>query len=166
MPFNKEEQTAALSGRFTLLVQFKFLFSIIKGILLLCIYFTYDENIFSGLAISDERNSENYLKARSIILTGLVFFTIGLASDIFIQFLGFTANFNKINTIIVSLDIFCTMLLLFFLIDQTHYFVIWYIFLVTQVAPTLLEIYAFISTITFEFSKYNRIRDHSLKEIK
>jgi hypothetical protein len=85
--------------KFYRLIQYKFLLSIIKCILVLWIYFTYDENIFSGIALKDERDNENYLNARSIIITGVSFFGIFLAIDVFIQILGFTFNYNKNNVI-------------------------------------------------------------------
>jgi len=52
--------------QFNFLIALKFLFSIIRIILLICIYFTYDENIFSGLSFIEERNEEKYLQARAV----------------------------------------------------------------------------------------------------
>lgn len=52
--------------QFNFLMSLKFLLSISRIILLLCIFFTYDENIFSGLNFIIERNEEEYLKARSV----------------------------------------------------------------------------------------------------
>jgi hypothetical protein len=52
--------------KFLTLISFKFLFSIIRGILILCIFFTYDENIFSGLNFYVERGDLDYEIARSM----------------------------------------------------------------------------------------------------
>lgn len=52
--------------QFNFLMSLKFLFSISRVILLVCIFFTYDENIFSGLNFSTERNDAEYIKARAV----------------------------------------------------------------------------------------------------
>lgn len=54
--------------RFTTLISLKFIFSVIKMILLICIYFTYDENIFTGMTYETERNSNDYNKARQVYI--------------------------------------------------------------------------------------------------
>jgi hypothetical protein len=130
------------------LVQIKFVFSIIKIILLICIYFTYDENIFSGLSLSDERLNENYLKARAMyqyfilhsLLSGLTFFAIFLVGDLILQIIGITYNFKKNNvicnilllTLASSLHIFSVFLLIYFILDNWHYVTIWYIFITSE----------------------------------
>ena len=52
--------------KFQLLISLKFLFSVIKGILLLCIFFTFEENIFVGLNFVTERNTSEFLKAKDV----------------------------------------------------------------------------------------------------
>lgn len=49
-----------------ILIELKFLFTIIKIILLLCIYFTYDENLFAGLSLKSERLSDQYNLTRGV----------------------------------------------------------------------------------------------------
>jgi len=52
--------------QFTFLISLNFLLSISRIIILICIYFTYDENIFSGMSYVTERNDIEYLKARDV----------------------------------------------------------------------------------------------------
>ena len=52
--------------KFLTLLSYKFLLSIIRSILLICIYFTYDENIFIGLNFYEERGDEEYETARTV----------------------------------------------------------------------------------------------------
>jgi hypothetical protein len=52
--------------KYLTLLSIKFLFSIIRGILILCIFFTFDENIFSGLNYYAERGDLDYLIAKSV----------------------------------------------------------------------------------------------------
>jgi len=57
---------------FKLLIQLKFLFSLFRVILIICVYNTYEENLFRGL---------------------------GSLVDISIQLSGVTFNYNKVNII-------------------------------------------------------------------
>ena len=86
-------------SRFHSVITLKFLFTIIAIIFLFIIYFTFDENVFSGLALIDERNEEAYMVARTVLLVGLVFFSALIICDLVIQILGFTFNFNRNNII-------------------------------------------------------------------
>ncbi len=54
-----------LPSKFQGLIKFKFLFTIIKVILLLCIWFTYDENVFKGLRFNAVRGDSDYNNART-----------------------------------------------------------------------------------------------------
>ncbi len=152
--------------KYTFLIQFKFLLVLIKLILIICIYLTYDENLFSGLSVISERNSDNYLKARSILLSGVSFFAIFTIVEIFILLIGFTYNFTKNNILILSLNIFSIYLLCYFIFDTWHYVTLWYIFIVAQFPQTLLEAYGFFYSLVNEFTKYNKIKNLTLKKIK
>ena len=151
---------------FCLIIQLKYLFAIIKLILIICIYLTYDENIFSGLSILDERLENNYMKARAILLLGITIFGISCLVEIFILLLGFTFNFNKNNAIILSLNIFSVYLLLYFIVDNWHYVTIWYIFVVAQFPQTVLESYGLLVSALFDISKYQKMKNFTLKPIK
>ncbi len=54
--------------KYSFIIQTKFILTIIQIIELLCIYFTYDENIFSGLGINISRLSEEYNIARTMYI--------------------------------------------------------------------------------------------------
>lgn len=131
-------------GKFFYLIKLKFLFVLFKLIILLCIYFTFDENIFSGLSMLSERNDENYKIARAIILAGLTIFYIFALIELLIVLLGYTIKFFKNNIIILTLNIFSVYLLLYFILDGWHYGVIWYIFIIGQIPQTILELYGII----------------------
>ena len=147
------------------IIQLKFILSVMKIILLLSIFFTQDENIFSGLAMTDEKNGANYNYARGVILSGIAIFFVAVVVEMLIQLTGYTLRYNKNNIIIICLSIFSLMMLLFFIIDQVHYFVIWYIFIVTQITPLILEVYGFIDSSLFFSYKYNKIKNLELKPI-
>jgi hypothetical protein len=55
-----------IPNKFHLEIQLKYLFTMIKIILIVCIYLTYDENIFSGLSLMAERLDVDYMKARTV----------------------------------------------------------------------------------------------------
>lgn len=152
-------------GGIFFIIQLKFILSVMKIILLLCIFFTEDENIFSGLAMTDEKNGANYNYARGIILSGLAIFFVSVLAEMLIQLTGYTLRYYKNNIIIICLSIFSLMMLLFFIIDQVHYIVIWYILIVTQITPLILEVYGFIDSTLFFSYKYNKIKNLELKPI-
>lgn len=152
-------------GGIFFIIQLKFILTVMKIILLLCIFFTIDENIFSGLAMTDEKNEANYNYARGIILSGLAIFFVAVVAEMLIQLTGYTLRYFKNNIIIISLSVFSLMMLLFFIIDQVHYIVIWYIFIVTQITPLILEVYGFIDSSLFFSYKYNKIKKSELKPI-
>ncbi len=52
--------------KFTGLIRFKFLLTIFQIIELICIFFTYDENIFEGVGIKIKRNDDEYIVGRSM----------------------------------------------------------------------------------------------------
>lgn len=155
-----------LPDKFHTVIKLKFLFTIIKIILLLCIYFTYDENLFAGLSLINVRNDDKYMQARATFIPGITFFAVFTLADLFIQLLGFTYKFHKINIINLSLHIFSVYLLLYFILDAWHYVTIWYIFVITQFPQTLMELYAFLYALFYEWLVYNKIRNNTIKPIK
>ena len=148
------------------LSKIKFLFAIIKLILVICVYLTYDENVFSGLNILATRGDDNYMKARAVLLTGISFFGVFLLTQLIIIITGFTYNFNKNNIIILSLDIFSIYLLCYFIFDGWHYVIIWYIFIVTQFPQTIMEVWSVISAIFNDAVKYRKLKNMELKPLK
>ena len=164
MNLNENIMKSSKGGTF-FIIQLKFILSVMKIILLLSIFFTQDENIFSGLAMTDEKNGANYNYARGVILSGIAIFFVAVVVEMLIQLTGYTLRYNKNNIIIICLSIFSLMMLLFFIIDQVHYFVIWYIFIVTQITPLILEVYGFIDSSLFFSYKYNKIKNLELKPI-
>lgn len=148
-----------------LIVQLRFIFSILKIILLICIYFTKDEYIFSGLSMSDERNGDNYSKAAGIFMSGITLFMISLIVELLIQFTGYTVRHKKNNLICLCLNIFSIMLLVFYILGGVHFLVIWYIFIFTQIPNTLLEVYGIFSSFIFFSQKYDKIKNSHLKPI-
>lgn len=151
---------------FSLIIRLKYLFVVIKLFLIICIYLTYDENIFSGLSMIEERLESNYMKSRTILLLGVTIFGITCLVEMFILLLGFTFNFHKNNIIILSLNIFSVYLLVYFLVDTWHYITIWYIFIVAQFPQTVLESYGLFVSALYDLSKYQRMKQFALKPIK
>jgi hypothetical protein len=152
-------------GGIFFIVHLKFILSMLKNILLLCIFFTQDENIFSGLAMTDEKGGVNYNYARGIFLSGITLFYAAVIAEMLIQLTGYTIRYKKNNIIVICLSIFSIMMLVFFILDQFHYMVIWYIFIVTQITPTVLEIYGFIESSLFFSYKYDKIKNLETKPI-
>ncbi len=148
------------------LVKLKYLFLIIKFILVVCVYLTYDENIFSGLSLVDERGGTNYMQARTVLILGITVFGFSCIIEMFFMLLGFTYNFHKNNIIILVLNFFAVYLLAYFICDGWHYVTIWYIFIVAQLPQTLMETYSFIYAVVYEVAKYNRIKNTNLKPVK
>lgn len=152
--------------KYTLLIELKFLFLIIKIILVICVYLTYDENIFSGLSLVEERDSDKYNTARSSLLAAISFFSILAIGELFITISGYTYNFNKNNILIVSLNIFAIYLLGYFIFDAWHYVTIWYIFIVAEFPQAVMEGYGFFSAVSQQLLKYNKMRELSLDKSK
>lgn len=153
------------SRNFLMMIKIKFLLLIFKHILIFCVYFTYDENIFSGLSIMNIRGDNNYKVASTVLLIGLTFYFIFALVELLILMVGYTTSFNKNNIIILALNVFAVFLLLNFIIGGWHYVIIWYIFIVAQVPQTMLEVYGFFYAIIYQFAKYNKIKTGVLKPI-
>ncbi len=145
------------------LIKLKFLFSIICFILILIIWVTYDNNIFSGLNILAEYNDHNYKKARKWVLSSLIIFTIFLTVDLGIQITGVTYNFYKLNSINLSIKIFEVFLLALYFLDSWHYITLLYIFIFTELICFCFEIYSLIFNLGSTFKKYNKIRNFEVK---
>ena len=145
------------------LINLKFLFSILCLLLLLIIWLTYDNNIFSGLSMIAEYNDDNYNIAFIRILSCLILFSICLAIDLIIQITGLTYNFYKLNAINLSLKVFEVFLLTLFFLDSWHYITLFYILAFTQLICTGFEIYAIIIGLCSTFKKYQKIRNFEVK---
>lgn len=152
--------------KYTLLIELKFLFLMIKIILVICVYLTYDENIFSGLSLVEERDSDKYHTARSSLLAAISFFSILATGELFITISGYTYNFNKNNILIVSLNIFAIYLLGYFIFDAWHYVTIWYIFIVAEFPQAAMEGYGFFSAVSQQLFRYNKMRELTLDKSK
>lgn len=85
--------------KFKLLIQLKFLFCIFRIILIICVYNTYEENIFAGLGVLVNRTDTLFLEAQGIAFIGVLITLICMAIDISIQMTGVTFNYNRINII-------------------------------------------------------------------
>ncbi len=166
MSNNLTHSAFKIPTKFSILVKLKFLFLVIRMILILCIYFTYDENVFSGLSVLSQRNDTFYMNARAILISSISFFTIGITLEILIMIIGFTFNFNKNNTIILAFDIFAIYLLIYFILDSWHYVTLWYIFVVAQLPQGFIEFYGFIYSIINDISIYDKIKENKLKKLK
>jgi len=84
---------------FKLLIQLKFLFSLFRVILIICVYNTYEENLFRGLGSLVDRNSILFKEAWVIAFVGVLVTLFCMALDISIQLSGVTFNYNKVNII-------------------------------------------------------------------
>ena len=152
--------------KFPILIKLKYLFLIIKLILMLCVYLTYDENLFSGLSLIEERESENYYIARANLITGLTFLSFFAIGELVIIYSGYTIKFHKNNILILTLNVFAIFLLGSFIVHAWHYVTIWYIFIVAQVPQSLMELYGFIYSVVYEFAVYSRVKGNTLRKIK
>lgn len=166
MQNNLTHSAVNIPTKFFILVKLKFLFLMIRMILILCIYFTYDENVFSGLSVLGQRNDTFYMEARAVLISSISFFTIGITLEIFIMIIGFTFNFNKNNTLILAFDIFAIYLLTYFILDSWHYATLWYIFIVAQLPQGFIEFYGFIYSIMNDIAIYDKVKDNKLKKLK
>jgi len=167
MSFLFTDSVAGLDKQvFIYIVKLKYLFLIFKLILVICVYITYEENIFCGLNITDEKYSPNYNNANAVIVSGITFFAISIFIEFILNLFGYTFKFRKSNSIILCLNIFAVFLLGYFIFDAWHYVTIWYIFIVAQLPQTFLEFYCFISALITQLMKYNRIKDSKLKLLK
>lgn len=106
--------------------------------------------------------TEDYKKAYKIVVSGLSFQSIFITIEFIIQITGLTYYFNQGNAIIVMLKIFESFLLFYYFIDAWHYVIIWYIFIVTQLITTIIEIVSLIYSIFYKFNKYNKIRTNDV----
>ena len=145
------------------LINLKFFFSIICLLLILIIWQTYDNNIFSGLSMLDEYKNSNYKYAYKWVLSSLILFIVFLAVDLGIQITGVTYNFYKLNAINLSIKIFEVFLLALYFLDSWHYFILVYIFIFTQLICSIFEIYALFFGLCSTFKKYNKIRNFEVK---
>ena len=145
------------------LINLKFLFSILCCLLILIIWISYDNNIYSGLNMLVEYNDDNYKFAWRCIFSCLVIFSFFLFIDLIIQMTGLTYNFYRLNAINISLKIFELFLLLLFFLDSWHYLTLFYIFGFTQLICSSFEIYSIIFSLCSTFKKYNKIRNFLIK---
>ena len=145
------------------LINLKFLFSIICCLILIIIWLTYENNIFTGLSMIAEREDDSFKHAWRWTLSSLIIFSVFLFIDLAIQMTGLTYNFYKLNAINISLKIFEVFLLSLFFLDSWHYLNLIYIFIVTQLFCTIFEVYAIIFSVCSTFKKYNKIRNFEVK---
>ena len=145
------------------LINLKFLFSITCLLIILIIWQTYDNNIFSGLSMLAEYDKAEYRKAYKWVLASLILFIVFLAVDLGIQITGVTYNFYKLNAINLSLKIFEVFLLALYFFDSWHYIILFYIFIFTQLICSIFEIYALVFGLCSTFKKYNKIRNFEVK---
>ncbi len=145
------------------LINLKFLFSILCCLLILIIWISYDNNIYSGLNMLVEYNDDNYNFAWRCIFSCLVIFSFFLFIDLIIQMTGLTYNFYRLNAINISLKIFELFLLLLFFLDSWHYLNLYYILAITQLPCCIFEIYSLIEARFSTFKKYNIIRNKEVK---
>jgi hypothetical protein len=166
MSSNLLRSVSSQPKKYTLLIELKFLFLMIKIILVICVYLTYDENIFSGLSLVDERDNDKYNQARATLLSAISFFAILAIGELFITLSGYTYNFNKNNILIVSLNIFAIYLLGYFIFDAWHYVTIWYIFIVAEFPQAVMEGYGFFSAVGQQLFRYNKMRQLTIDKSK
>ena len=145
------------------LINLKFLFSIICCLIIIIIWLTYENNIFTGLSMIAEREDDSFKHAWRWTLSSLIIFSVFLFIDLAIQMTGLTYNFYKLNAINISLKIFEVFLLSLFFLDSWHYLNLIYIFIVTQLFCTIFEVYAIIFSVCSTFKKYNKIRNFEVK---
>ena len=145
------------------LINLKFLFSILCTIIIIVIWITYDNNIYTGLSMSAEYKDDDYKDADTIIFSCLIIFSIILFIDLAIQVIGITYNFYRLNAIILSLKIFETFLLALFFLDSWNYVNLYYIMAITQFPCFLIELFAILVAVFSTFKKYNIIRNKEVK---
>ena len=148
------------------LISMKFVFTIICIIIVVVIWFTFENNIYAGLSMMVKYEDTEYKKARRFILGALILFSIFLFFDILIQVTGITYSFYKLNSINLSLKLFETFLLGIFFLDSWHYITLYYIFAVTEFICLILEISSILISLFSTFKKYNKIRHLEIKTKK
>ena len=156
-------------SQFKILIDLKFLFTILSVIVICLLWMTMDNNIFAGLsmtAINDKKNYKYYKEAWRYTISFLVIFSIFLFVDLVIQILGLTYNFYKLNIITLSLKILEFFLLAVYFLDSWNYFGLLWIFIVTQFFCTALEITAISFACCCNFKKYNIIKNNEVRHIK
>lgn len=154
-------------SQFKSITSFKFFLTMLCVILILTIWCSFDNNIFTGLSLKAQRNDDDdYNDAYTIVVVGLSFFSAFLIIDFIVVLTGTTYCFNNLNILNVMLKAFEVFLLFYFYVDAWHYVVIWYIFIVTQLPCTIFEIYGIIYEFFYEFSKYNKIRANEIKHLE
>ena len=81
------------------IMQFEFLSLLIRFLLIVFIYISVDEYIFSGLGLLSTRSSPEYYSAKDLILTGLSFSLLFTIIDFIVLISGLTFNYSKVNLI-------------------------------------------------------------------
>ncbi len=125
------------------IMQFEFLSLLIRFLLIVFIYISIDEYIFSGLGLLSTRTSPEYYSAKDLILTGLSFSLLFTVIDFLVLTSGMTFNYTTVNLISkfkyicyhiidLLLTIFGNVITVYFYIDSWHYVTIWYIFIVSM----------------------------------
>ena len=140
--------------------------SMLCVLLLIMIWCSFENNIFTGLSLLSVRKDSDYDDAHTIVLVGLIFFSIFLCIDFVIVLTGLTFNFNKLNIMNVMLKSLEVFLMMYYYIDAWHYVIIWYIFIVTELPCTIFEVYGIIFGMIFEFRKYDKIRANEIKHLE
>jgi ABC-type Fe3+-siderophore transport system permease subunit len=153
-------------NQFKSVISFKFCFSLITCVEIISIFCTYEFNIFTGLSIKAEKNDKDYNKAKDIILSGLIIYSVFKVLDIFLQISGLIYNYLKINCISMMLHLLEMVLLGYFYMDSWHYLIIWYIFIVTELICFCMEVCSLLHSVMFQFNKYNKIRANDVKYIR
>jgi hypothetical protein len=95
-----------IDNKFHTIIRLKFIFIVAEIIELICIYLSYEENVFAGLSIKAERLSKDFTTASTVyivtnsrLLIGLSLYSLSTAFCFLIQISGFTYKFNRINII-------------------------------------------------------------------
>jgi hypothetical protein len=152
-------------NQFKSIISFKFCFTLLTIIELFSIFYTRDFNIFTGLNILAVRNDSDYKKAKRIFLAFLIIYIIIKIFDTLLQISGLAYNYLKINCINMMLHLLEMVLLGYFFMDSWHYIAIIHIFVIEFIC-FLMDVFAVVHSVLFQFNKYNKIRANDVRYIR
>eukprot|EP01016_Furgasonia_blochmanni_P049763 TRINITY_DN7593_c0_g1_i4.p2 TRINITY_DN7593_c0_g1~~TRINITY_DN7593_c0_g1_i4.p2 ORF type:complete len:145 (+),score=18.21 TRINITY_DN7593_c0_g1_i4:194-628(+) len=128
-----------MSAASNVLVPAKFIILICHLLAAVVIIRTRPDNIFAGLSVNAIYGSDEYQSADASIMGAVALSILLLMIEIFIQFIGFTIFYDKINILQIILHGLGALLYSWFILEQWHYITLWYLWAIFGFAPFFIE---------------------------
>ena len=128
------------------LIPVKFFALTTEGLLMALLFLSMDDNIYAGIPIGSDYDSDAYNTAWAWLLVGLLFCAVFLLVEIVLMFIGVSIMFNWVSAVSVMFHSLGILFKIWYFMLSWNYRVIWLIFGLTSVVPFAVEIGVLVNT--------------------